>query len=235
MTPRACSWRGTPRAAWCWAPALTRGPTASSLACLFEVLVPRHFSASWVFCGFTCVCPTGTQKENFAERGDLADNTRVNYVTCNFQAESWEDKLREAGLDTALPSRFLWEGVTMYLPRQAVQQTLNRCRNLIDILCLTLLPRCAGVLGRRGDRVRILVAAHDRAARRATEAMEEPWLCGTDARGMEAMVEESGLSVLDNAAARDGRKKMLWWRQGPPGHTVGRYHRRCIWAANHGQ
>lgn len=123
-------------------------------------------------------------------------------MACNFQAESWVDKLREAGLDTALPSCFLWEGVTMYLPRQVVQQTLNRCRSfdryiLVSHSCSVAQEFSGAVVIAFDYWSQFMIEQHAE----QLKAMGEPWLFGTDARGMEAMVEESGLSVLDNAAA----------------------------------
>ncbi len=48
----------------------------------------------------------------------------VRYVAIDFARESPGDVLLEAGLDPAARSTFVWEGVTMYLERAAIDATL---------------------------------------------------------------------------------------------------------------
>ena len=40
--------------------------------------------------------------------------------------EDWLEKLVQAGFDPDKPTFFLWEGVTMYLDREAVESTLRK-------------------------------------------------------------------------------------------------------------
>ncbi|GAA2777191.1 SAM-dependent methyltransferase [Saccharopolyspora taberi] len=54
------------------------------------------------------------------------DTTGVTYVAADFEQEDWFDKLVEAGYDPGAPAFFLWESVTMYLDRAAVESTLRR-------------------------------------------------------------------------------------------------------------
>lgn len=54
------------------------------------------------------------------------DMTRVTYVPADFQEEDWLEKLVDAGLKPDQPSFFLWESVTMYLDREAVESTLRK-------------------------------------------------------------------------------------------------------------
>lgn len=53
------------------------------------------------------------------------DTTRVTFVPADFLKENWLEKLVSAGFDPEKPVFFLWEGVTMYLDREAVTQTLR--------------------------------------------------------------------------------------------------------------
>ena len=50
----------------------------------------------------------------------------MTYVPANFLEEDWLDNLVVAGFDPDKPSFFLWESVTMYLDRQAVESTLRK-------------------------------------------------------------------------------------------------------------
>lgn len=54
----------------------------------------------------------------------------VTYVETDFNQRSWFDALLEAGLDARAPTFILWEGVTMYLDRAAVDATLSQVPKL---------------------------------------------------------------------------------------------------------
>ena len=54
------------------------------------------------------------------------DTTGVTFVSADFETEDWLEKLVGAGFDPGKPSFFLWEGVTMYLDREAVEGTLRK-------------------------------------------------------------------------------------------------------------
>lgn len=57
------------------------------------------------------------------------DTTRITFVSADFLIEDWLEKLVSAGFDVEKPSFFLWEGVTMYLDREAVESTLRKVAN----------------------------------------------------------------------------------------------------------
>lgn len=54
------------------------------------------------------------------------DTAGTKFVTCDFTTEDWFTRLQDYGLDTKLPTLFIWEGVTMYLPREAVKTTIEK-------------------------------------------------------------------------------------------------------------
>ncbi len=54
------------------------------------------------------------------------DTTRVTYAPADFLKDDWLAKLVDAGFDPDNPSFFLWESVTMYLDREAVESTLRK-------------------------------------------------------------------------------------------------------------
>src|SRR5204862_6805551 len=53
------------------------------------------------------------------------DASRVTFVPADFEREDWFEKLLAAGFDPSRPTFFLWEGVTMYLGRPAVESALG--------------------------------------------------------------------------------------------------------------
>jgi methyltransferase (TIGR00027 family) len=50
----------------------------------------------------------------------------VTYVPADFEKEDWYEKLVVAGFQPDRPAFFLWESVTMYLDRRAVESTLRK-------------------------------------------------------------------------------------------------------------
>ena len=54
------------------------------------------------------------------------DAARVTFVSANFEEDDWLGRLVDAGCDVNQPALFLWEGVTPYLDRAAVEETLRK-------------------------------------------------------------------------------------------------------------
>ncbi len=54
------------------------------------------------------------------------DSAGVTFVAADFEKEDWLIRLVDAGFDTGKPTLFLWEGVIMYLDREAVEATLRK-------------------------------------------------------------------------------------------------------------
>jgi methyltransferase (TIGR00027 family) len=53
------------------------------------------------------------------------DTTSVKFVPENFLTDNWLDNLAKAGFDPGKPAFFLWEGVTYYLSREAMEKTFR--------------------------------------------------------------------------------------------------------------
>jgi methyltransferase (TIGR00027 family) len=64
------------------------------------------------------------KRETLARAG--IDASGVTFVPADFENEDWVDRLTAAGFDPGERTLFLWEGVTMYLDRAAVEQTLRK-------------------------------------------------------------------------------------------------------------
>jgi methyltransferase (TIGR00027 family) len=85
-----------------------RLPTDSTVRC-FEVDLPRIQSV---------------KVEALSAAG--VDTSRVTFVPADFLHEDWFEKIQAAGFEPGKPSLFLWEAVTMYLNREAVEKTLRK-------------------------------------------------------------------------------------------------------------
>jgi len=53
------------------------------------------------------------------------DTSGVQFVSANFLTDDWLDNLARAGFDRRKPTFFLWEGVTYYLSREAMEKTFR--------------------------------------------------------------------------------------------------------------
>lgn len=54
------------------------------------------------------------------------DTTGITFVSADFEKDDWFTRLVDAGFDQSKPALFLWEGVVMYLDREAVEDTLRK-------------------------------------------------------------------------------------------------------------
>jgi methyltransferase (TIGR00027 family) len=64
------------------------------------------------------------KRETLARAG--IDSGAVTFVSADFEKEDWLARLVDAGFDPDRPSLFLWEGVTVYLDRAAIEGTLRK-------------------------------------------------------------------------------------------------------------
>jgi methyltransferase (TIGR00027 family) len=54
------------------------------------------------------------------------DTGGVNFAPADFETDDWLAKLIVAGFDASQPALFIWEGVMIYLEREAVESTLRK-------------------------------------------------------------------------------------------------------------
>ncbi|MFB3765029.1 MAG: class I SAM-dependent methyltransferase [Methanotrichaceae archaeon] len=64
-------------------------------------------------------------KRKMLEKAGI-DSTGVTFVAADFEKDDWLIRLVEADFDPNKPALFLWEGVIMYLDREAVEATLRK-------------------------------------------------------------------------------------------------------------
>src|SRR5262249_4929705 len=64
------------------------------------------------------------KREMLAKAG--IDSSAVTFVAADFEKEDWLNRLVDSGFDPAKPALFLWEGVMVYLGREAAEDTLRK-------------------------------------------------------------------------------------------------------------
>jgi methyltransferase (TIGR00027 family) len=71
----------------------------------------------------------------------------IRYAVCDFERSGFEDVLREAGFDPAIPSCVIWEGVTMYLAEPAIERSLSALSALCAPRSTLILTYAASTVG----------------------------------------------------------------------------------------
>mmetsp|Transcript_5249 Transcript_5249/g.6037 ORF Transcript_5249/g.6037 Transcript_5249/m.6037 type:complete len:149 (+) Transcript_5249:3-449(+) len=60
-------------------------------------------------------------------------NERAKYIGCNFEQEKWTERLKSNGWNKDIPTCFIFEGNSMYLDRDVIEETMqfigNQCSN----------------------------------------------------------------------------------------------------------
>ena len=135
----------------------------------------------------------GLKREMLRNAG--VDTRRVTFVPADLMTDDWLAKLENAGLDPDRPTFFLWEGVTMYLDREAVESTLRTiagtaCGSVVAFDYLT-----TDTLESR--------SLYMRYARAALDAVGEPWRFGMEStppvrEQVAALLEACGLSMSEH-------------------------------------
>lgn len=138
--------------------------------------------------------PISRQKAAIVERRpELFGDVAVRRVEIDFQRDSLVERLDAAGFASGAPTFVVWEGVSMYLTRAAVTQTLAalaaRC-GAGSVLGLDLWQQVPGV----GGRLRAV-------AERAMRFIGEPITFAVPAAAAGALLDAAGFEMTDLAEA----------------------------------
>lgn len=133
--------------------------------------------------------------ENAIQSGSYEEITvesrdAITYVTCDFETESWFDRLQKAGLDNANPTVVIMEGITYYITEQAVRANLE--------IISQRFPKTEALIAfdYPGPEMHKLMQEH-------MSKLGEPWLFKATPEEMEKIVRESQLQVLENLSIAD--------------------------------
>src|SRR5262249_6866732 len=133
-------------------------------------------------------------------------DVNVRFIPGNYVTDGLVDMLARNGFDFDLPTYFIWEGNTMYLPLASVKHTLAEIRRSVkrfrvscDYMAEAVITKTTGDAG-----VTTLVENF--------EAMAAPWLSGI--RDIDALAREVNMTVVDNFTT--GALHQRYW----PGRAV---------------
>jgi methyltransferase (TIGR00027 family) len=142
---------------------------------------------------------------------------RPHYISCDFTTQSWVDRLRENGLDSAAPTLIIWEGVVHYVSERVVEATLRALTDefsgpasvVFDYPSPAMVEEAGAIMAEIG----------------------EPLLFSRDPPDMELFVERCGLTVVEHISLQDGLERYLPIRA-VDGESVGvAAPRKCFLAA----
>jgi O-methyltransferase involved in polyketide biosynthesis len=139
-------------------------------------------------------------------RAGLTLLSTATFVPVDLSTDSLIDHLLEAGFDLASPALVSWLGVTMYLTRAAIGQTLAVVSGFApgtEIVADYMLP--AGMRDAAGDNYVEMVAPV--AAQRG-----EPWQTFLTPDDMTSLLNSNGLQSLAHVHQHDAIDPALWNR-----------------------
>jgi methyltransferase (TIGR00027 family) len=151
---------------------------------------------------------TQAVKRELLDKSDI-DSSKVTFVSADFEAEDWLERLVEAGFDPGKPALFLWEGVILYLDRdEAVFDTLSRIArtakgSIVAFDYLTTEPLQSKRL-------------YWRYGRAATRAVGEPIKFGIDStppsrQRLAELLGSCGLSIVEQRTlGRESETERAW-------------------------
>jgi methyltransferase (TIGR00027 family) len=131
----------------------------------------------------------------------------VSYVPVDFEADALAERLTASGLDRTRPTFVSWLGVTMYITRSAIAETLATIGQLaggIELVVDHMLPE--ELRDAAGQAYADLVAPV--AAERG-----EPWLTFLRPDEMAALLAGHGLEPVEQVGQRDMVDAALWHRR----------------------
>jgi methyltransferase (TIGR00027 family) len=125
-----------------------------------------------------------------AGRSDLFGHASVHRVEIDFRTESLAERLAGSGFDPGAPTFVVWEGVSMYLPRAAVDGTLAALATVCgsgSVLAMDFWQRVSGVGG----------YSFRLAAERGMRLVGEPITFPIDSVDVSQLLGPTGFTVRD--------------------------------------
>ena len=139
---------------------------------------------------------------------DLPNSENVTYVSVDFNKQSLTEQLLAAGFDKSKRTVFTLEGVSQYIPKEAVEATIAELAALIEETSATLFMSYVDTL-LETDPEKCFGKGYPKAAKRAKIIMRlaakvgEPWITFYEAKELEDLLAKYGFSVVKNKTLAD--------------------------------
>jgi methyltransferase (TIGR00027 family) len=148
--------------------------------------------------------PTQQHKKECLQQAQISIPEQVSFVPINFETDNLRDTLIEAGFSREKKALFIWEGVTYYLSREAVDNMLRFVRlnspsgSLISFDYASLSDEALNEDGAKELRKHM-----------KSRYSNEPTKFGIPAGGIEAFLAQRGFEVVEHLTAAKMDEKYL--------------------------
>jgi methyltransferase (TIGR00027 family) len=143
-------------------------------------------------------------KRRALERASLHNTENLAFVPVDFDRDDLSSALSRAGFRTGAHTFFIWEGVTQYISREAIENTLQY----------------VGSAGAEGSRLVFSYirkdVIHGKTATDAEQAVMKqaarggaPWRTGLDGTEIPGMLARHGLEVVEEVGGKEFRSRYL--------------------------
>jgi methyltransferase (TIGR00027 family) len=150
----------------------------------------------------------------YAEQGF---NVNVTFIPGNYVTDGLIDLLAQNGFDFTLPTYFIWEGNTMYLPLETTKQVLTQIRNSVRRFRLSFDYMAESVISKTTGDPGITSLVESFAS------MGAPWLSGI--RDVKNLTRELGLHLIENF--RTSELYRAYWSDRPMTSPIFNYYSVC--------
>jgi len=150
----------------------------------------------------------------YAEQGF---NVNVKFIPGNYVTDGLIDLLAQNGFDFTLPTYFIWEGNTMYLPLETTKQVLTQIRNSVRRFRLSFDYMAESVISKTTGDPGITSLVESFAS------MGAPWLSGI--RDVKNLTRELGLHLIENF--RTSELYRAYWSDRPMTSPIFNYYSVC--------
>jgi methyltransferase (TIGR00027 family) len=157
---------------------------------------------------------TQQSKRELLHKANIGVPEQVVFVPVNFNSESLKTALFDGGFAAGQRTLFIWEGVTMYLSADVVDDTLRFIKSESSegsLVCFDYGSHWPEMLDAYG--VKELREFHE------ANAPGEPLQFGIERDKIESFLSERGYEIVDHLTATDIEKRFLTFRDGS---TAGR-------------
>jgi methyltransferase (TIGR00027 family) len=152
---------------------------------------------------------TQQHKRSLLEQESIAIPAQLTFLPIDFTRESLADRLFQAGYAGDKQTLFIWEGVSYYLPPQAVEDTLSFVRHHSpagSVICFDYMIAASEIADRFG-------------AKQAREAMQaiytaEPLQFDLHPAQAASFLAERGFRIVDHLTAKDMQQRYLTLQDG---------------------
>ncbi len=134
-----------------------------------------------------------TYKREVLESNGVAPCT---YILCNYLEVDLPEKLAEAGFDLTAPTLFVWEGNTMYLPRDLIHAFLDKLRARFPAMRIAFDYFSQKVIDRTTGNEEVTLATD-----RFENSFGVKWLTGFD--DLPALAQRHDLEIVETGGMID--------------------------------